>query len=69
MPEAFARAWLARAYPVGTRLDVHVSADDRISGIFEGIEPDGAMRLRLDDGRVETVRAGDAALANRPPEG
>ena len=65
-PASFARAWLERAHPIGTPLDVHVSADERISGRFEGIEPDGAMRLRLDDGRVEIVRAGDATLANRP---
>lgn len=65
-PASFARAWLERAHPIGTPLDVHVSAEERISGRFEGIEPDGAMRLRLDDGRVEIVRAGDATLANPP---
>jgi BirA family biotin operon repressor/biotin-[acetyl-CoA-carboxylase] ligase len=33
-----------------------------VTGRFEGLDPDGALRLRLDDGRVETVRAGDVAL-------
>lgn len=67
-PASFVRAWLERAHPIGTRLDVHVGAEERVSGKFDGIEPDGAMRLRLDDDRVEIVRAGDATLAN-PPSG
>lgn len=61
-PEAFAQAWLARAHPVGTRLSVHIASDDRIDGRFAGIQPDGALKLMLDDGRVETVRAGDVEL-------
>lgn len=61
-PDALARAWLARAHPVGTRLTVHVAADEMLSGRFGGIEPDGALRLMLDDGRLEIIRAGDVAL-------
>ncbi len=38
---------------------------ERLSGTFDGLEPDGALRLRLDDGRVERIRAGDVTLANR----
>ncbi|MEO8547920.1 MAG: biotin--[acetyl-CoA-carboxylase] ligase [Sphingomicrobium sp.] len=58
---ALTDAWLARAHPVGALLTVHVGRDDRLSGHFDGIEPDGALRLRTDDG-VEIVRAGDVAL-------
>ena len=62
-PVAFASAWMARAHPIGTALDVHSGPGERISGTFDGIEPDGAMRLRLGDGRIEIVRAGDVSLA------
>ncbi len=61
-PDAFAHAWLARAHPPGTPLTVHDRPGHSLSGRFEGLDPDGALRLRLGDGRVETVRAGDVAL-------
>ena len=61
-PELVAQAWLARAHPIGTPLAVHSSADERISGRFDGIEPDGALRLRLDSGALEIVRAADVEL-------
>ena len=60
-PEQFAQAWLARAHPVGTRLTVHSAADEKVAGTFDGIEPDGALRLRHDD-EVEVIRAGDVEL-------
>lgn len=62
-PAAFAQAWLARAHPPGTALDVHAGPDRRISGQFDGIETDGAMRLRLAGGSVEVIRAGDVTLS------
>lgn len=61
-PQLLAQAWLARAHPVGTRLTVHASSDETVSGRFDGLEPDGALRLRLDSGAVEIVRAGDVEL-------
>jgi len=61
-PDAFAHAWLARAHPPGTALIVHDRPGHSVSGRFDGLDPDGALRLRLDDGRIETVRAGDVAL-------
>jgi BirA family biotin operon repressor/biotin-[acetyl-CoA-carboxylase] ligase len=61
-PALIAQAWLARAHPVGTRLTVHSTSDDTVTGRFDGLERDGALRLRLDDGRLEIVRAGDIAL-------
>jgi BirA family biotin operon repressor/biotin-[acetyl-CoA-carboxylase] ligase len=60
-PEAFAQAWLVRAHPVGTHLTVHSSADEKVTGTFDGIEPDGALRLRR-DGEVHVIRAGDVEL-------
>jgi BirA family transcriptional regulator, biotin operon repressor / biotin---[acetyl-CoA-carboxylase] ligase len=60
-PAAFARAWLARAHPIGTALTVHAGAGDFVSGSFAGIEPDGALRLEV-GGKVQLVRAGDVDL-------
>ena len=60
-PAALVQAWMMRAHPIGTTLTVHVSAEECVSGTFDGIEPDGALRLRTDDG-VEIVRAGDVSL-------
>ncbi len=62
-PAAFARAWLTRAHPLGTRLEVHNGPGERVAGQFDGIEPDGALRLRIDGGAVEIIRAGDVSLA------
>jgi BirA family biotin operon repressor/biotin-[acetyl-CoA-carboxylase] ligase len=56
------RRWLDRAHPVGTQLTVHTSVNETITGSFDGIEPDGALRLTLDDGSLEVVRAGDVEL-------
>ena len=46
----------------GTRLTVHSSADETVSGSFDGIESDGALRLRRNDGSLEVIRAGDILL-------
>jgi BirA family biotin operon repressor/biotin-[acetyl-CoA-carboxylase] ligase len=62
-PGLLAQAWQARAHPVGTRLTVHSSSDETVSGRFDGIDADGAMRLRLDDGTLEIIRAGDISIA------
>jgi BirA family biotin operon repressor/biotin-[acetyl-CoA-carboxylase] ligase len=60
-PDAFAQAWLARAHPIGTHLTVHGGSGDKVSGTFDGIESDGALRLRR-NGDVEVIRAGDVEL-------
>ena len=59
---ALVRAWQERAHLPGTRLSVHVSKDEILSGRFGGLDPDGALRLVLDDGRIEVIRAGDVQL-------
>ena len=61
-PESFAQAWLTRAHLPGTRLTVHVSGEETISGRFAGLERDGALRLMLDNGSMELIRAGDVDL-------
>jgi BirA family biotin operon repressor/biotin-[acetyl-CoA-carboxylase] ligase len=61
-PALIGQAWLTRAHPVGTALTVHGSGNEVVSGRFDGLEPDGAMRLRRDDGSIEVVRAADVQL-------
>jgi BirA family transcriptional regulator, biotin operon repressor / biotin---[acetyl-CoA-carboxylase] ligase len=61
-PAMLAQAWLARAHPLGTPLTVHLGSDETTSGRFAGIEADGALRLRRDNGDIDIVRAGDVEL-------
>jgi BirA family biotin operon repressor/biotin-[acetyl-CoA-carboxylase] ligase len=56
------RAWQERAHPPGTRLTVHIGTEETVSGRFAGLDPDGALRLMLDEGSMEVVRAGDVQL-------
>ena len=59
---AFAQGWLARAHPIGTALSVHGQDSQTIHGRFDGIEPDGTLRLRLADGSVRAIHAADVTL-------
>jgi BirA family biotin operon repressor/biotin-[acetyl-CoA-carboxylase] ligase len=61
-PPLLVQAWLARAHSRGTRLTVHTSPGESISGRFDGLEPDGALRLSLGDGSISIVHAGDVLL-------
>lgn len=56
------QAWMVRSHPIGTPLSVHAERDRPVSGRFEGIETDGALRLRGEDGQLHIIRAGDVEL-------
>lgn len=56
------RAWEQRAHLHGTKLTVHVSKDEIASGRFGGLDAEGALRLLLDDGSTEVIRAADVFL-------
>ncbi len=49
--------WLAAAHRPGTALSTSEG-----EGLFEGLEPDGALRLRVADGGVKIIHAGDVFL-------
>jgi BirA family biotin operon repressor/biotin-[acetyl-CoA-carboxylase] ligase len=51
--------WLAAAHPLGTPLSVHDAGGAAVSGTFDGLGPDGALRLRLADGATRVIHAGD----------
>ena len=61
-PQDFAKAWLARAHAVGTELKIHGADGAIVRGRFDGIEPDGALRLRLPDGSVRAIHAADVTM-------
>lgn len=54
--------WLAAAHPLGSPLSVHSADGSRVAGAFAGLEHDGALRLRLADGTVRVIHAGDVSL-------
>jgi BirA family biotin operon repressor/biotin-[acetyl-CoA-carboxylase] ligase len=53
-----ARAWTARALGLGLRCEARLP-NRTLSGVAEGLDLDGALRLRLDGGSVERITAGD----------
>lgn len=55
---AIADAWTARAHGLGEACIARLGAET-VEGIAEGLDQDGALRLRLDDGRVRRITAGD----------
>lgn len=54
--------WRAAAHPLGSPLTVHGTDGSAISGTFDGLEPDGALRLRLADGTCRVIHAGDVTI-------
>ena len=54
---AILTAWRAAAHPIGTALSTSEG-----EGLFEGLNEEGALRLRLADGSVRTIHAGDVFL-------
>ena len=51
------RRWMEAAHPVGTAL-----ATAEGDGLFDGLDEAGALRLRLADGGVRIIHAGDVFL-------
>ena len=51
------RRWLEAAHPIGAPLITPEGA-----GLFDGLDPSGALRLRLSDGSIRTIHAGDVFL-------
>jgi BirA family biotin operon repressor/biotin-[acetyl-CoA-carboxylase] ligase len=54
--------WSAAAHPLGEMLSVHEPGGARLSGTFAGLDPDGALLLRLADGSVSAIHAGDVTI-------
>lgn len=54
--------WLDRAHAPGAPLSVRTAGAATIEGLFDGLDTDGALRLRLAGGSIEIIRAGDVFL-------
>jgi len=53
-----AAGWSERATGLGQRCEARLP-NRTLTGVAEGLEADGALRLRLDDGGLERITAGD----------
>ncbi len=53
--------WLERAHPIGTALVARVG-DVAVEGLFDGLDSDGALLLRLADGTRRVIHAADVFL-------
>jgi len=55
---AIADAWTRRAHGLGQACTARLGTET-LEGIAEGLDPDGALRLRLPDGMLRRITAGD----------
>lgn len=53
--------WLGRAHPIGTALSAALP-QEQFDGLFDGLDETGALCLRLADGSVRVIQAGDVFL-------
>lgn len=59
-------AWSARSsYAEGKRVRVIREQQQVVEGTTRGLEPDGALRIEIDAGEIEIVRAGDVTAIRR----
>ncbi|MFA6124914.1 biotin--[acetyl-CoA-carboxylase] ligase [Sphingomonas sp.] len=54
--------WTERAHPIGTALTTRLPDGSATDGLFGGLDPDGALILRLADGTSRVIHAGDVFL-------
>ncbi len=54
--------WLARAHPPGTALTARLPDGGSIEGLFDGLDADGALLLRLASGEQRVIHAADVFL-------
>lgn len=55
-------AWTGAAHPIGTPLSVGDTDNQCIVGTFAGLDENGALLLRLENGAMRTIHAGDVAM-------
>lgn len=59
---ALTALWMESAHKVGSPLTVHAGPGELLEGTFDGLEADGALRLRLGSGEIRVIRAADVSL-------
>jgi BirA family biotin operon repressor/biotin-[acetyl-CoA-carboxylase] ligase len=58
------KTWLRRADHLGQAIAVRQGDGEPLHGIFEDVDETGALRLRLPDGSVRNITAGDVFLVD-----
>lgn len=53
--------WMVHAYGIGKPVEVRLP-EERIVGVFKGIEKNGALEMQLPGGRKRTITAGDVVF-------
>ena len=66
--ETIRREWLKRARGLGAAITVRLS-DEIIEGVFEGLGIDGTLQLRLSNGSLRLISAGDVFFPAGGPAG
>lgn len=56
------RRWVDRAHPTGAPLTARLPDGSAIDGLFDGLDAEGALILRLADGTRRVIHAGDVFL-------
>lgn len=54
--------WVERAHPVGTALTARLPDGSTVDGLFDGLDAEGALILRLAGGGRRVIHAGDVFL-------
>ncbi len=62
--EPLIRRWDAAAHPLGTPLRAGEGCETALSGTYAGLAADGALQLRLADGTLRAIHAGEINLSN-----
>lgn len=57
-----AQSWQKVAHPLGTALTVNLPDGKADEGLYAGISENGALQLRLADGSIRAIHAGDVFL-------
>ena len=55
--------WTAAGHPQGAPLTIGEPGPESLYGTFAGLTPDGALQLRLADGSLRAIHAGEVRLA------
>lgn len=59
---AIREQWLKRAHPIGTSLRTETPDGQTLEGSFYGLSEEGGLQLRLADGSIRLIHAGDVFL-------
>jgi BirA family transcriptional regulator, biotin operon repressor / biotin---[acetyl-CoA-carboxylase] ligase len=57
-----AQSWQKVAHPIGTALTTNLPDGSVQEGLYGGLSDDGALQLRLADGSIRAIHAGDVFL-------